>query len=524
MIRPQPSRPARARRPVATFVVALLLLLAASGGAGALPAGPLPAGPLRLVWWTDVGFPTPFAVSTLGPGGVVRLSLLYDTLVWKDQAGVIPWLAESWRVSADGRRWTFALRKDAVWHDGRPLVARDVQFAFEYYRAHPFVWVDTSVVAAVRADGPHAVTFVLREPFAPFLEDVAGIVPIVPAHVWEGVGEPRKAQGPGMATGSGPYRLTEYRPGTGEYRLEANHRYFRGRPRFEEIQYTVVPAERQLLAVQSGQSDVAMADTHDVVRAFSGHPYLRTWQSEPLSIARLLFNLERPPFDQRAARQAVAYGINRTQLATLVTRGPGVPGSPGIVPPTDRWHNPRVRAYPYDPSRARSLVAQAGLTSLSFELLASPSAVVPVVQEMLRRAGIEVAVRTVDARTRAALVAEGKYQAALTFHIGAGGDPDYLRRWLGGGEANLFGQSAEFAHPEFRRLAAEQARALDPAARRASVYRMQEILADELPTLALYYRRFYWVYDSRKFIPTATAGGLMNGIPLIENKLAFLGR
>lgn len=519
MIRFPTSRRARARAPAATFVLALLLLLAASGGAGA-PS----AGPLRMVWWTDVGFPTPFAASTLGPGGVVRLSLIYDTLVWKDHTGVIPWLAESWRVSGDGRRWTFTLRPGVVWHDGRSLTARDVQFAFEYYRVHPFVWVDTSVVTEVTADGPHTVTFVLRQAFAPFLEDIVGIVPIVPAHVWEGVADPRKAQGLGMAIGSGPYRLTGYRPGAGEYRLEANRRYFRGRPRFDEIQYTVVPAERQLLAVQSGQSDVAMADTYDVVHAFAGHPYLRVWQSEPLSVARLLFNLERPPFGQKAARQAVAYGVNRTQLATLVTRGPGVPGSPGMVPPTDRWYNPRVRAYPYDPSRARSLVAQAGPAPLSFELLASPSPVVPVVQEMLRGAGIEATVRTVDARTRAALIAEGKYQAALTFHIGAGGDPDYLRRWLGGGEANLFGQSEGFAHPEFQRLAAEQARSVDQVARRTSVYRMQDILADELPTLALYYRRFYWVYDSRKFTPIATAGGLMNGIPLIENKLAFLGR
>lgn len=511
----RPRRGSAGRRLAAA--AALLLLLVTSAGAQA------PPGPLRLMWWTDVGFPSPFAVSTVGPGGVVRLSLLYDTLTWKDHTGVIPWLAEAWRVSPDGRRWTFTLRSDAAWHDGRPVTARDVQFSFEYYRAHPYVWADTEIVASVTSDGPRTVTFSLREPFAPFLADIAGVVPIVPEHVWQEVTDPRRAQGLELLVGSGPYRLVDYRPGSGEYRFLANPRYFRGRPRIEEIRYTVVPAERQVLAVQSGQADAAMADTYDVVRAFAGHPTLRVWATEPLSIARLVFNAQRPPFDQKAARQALAHGINRPQLATLVTRGPGVPGNPGVVPPGDSWQAPRVRAYPYDPSRARTLMAQAGQAAPTVELLSSPSPVVPLLQQMLKVAGIEVTARVADPRARAELVAEGRYQVALTFHIGAGGDPDYLRRWFGGGEANQFAQGAEFAHPEFQRLADLQARTLDPEARRRLVHAMQAILAEELPTLPLFYRRFYWVYDSRKFTPVATRGGLMNGIPLIENKMAFLG-
>ncbi|MDR7523349.1 MAG: ABC transporter substrate-binding protein [Armatimonadota bacterium] len=477
---------------------------------------------LRLLWWTDVGFPTPFAFSTVGPGGVVRLSLLYDTLTWKDPQGVIPWLAQSWRIAPDGRRITFALRPDVLWHDGRPLTARDVQFTFEYYRVHPFAWMDTRIVERALAEGLHTVTVVLREPFAPFLEQVAGTVPIIPAHVWQGIDEPRRAQTPAVAVGSGPYRLAEYRPAAGDYRFVANPRYFRGRPRFDEIRYSVLPAERQILAVQSGQADVAMADTYDVVRAFADHPYLRVWATEPLSVARLLFNLERPPLDWKPVRQAIAYATNRMQLATLVTRGPGLPGSPGVIPPGDPWAAPNLRAYPFDPARARTLLAQAGLAAPSVEIVTSPSPVAPLLQRMLREVGIEVTLRTVDAQTRAALIAEARFQAALTFHIGAGGDPDYLRRWFVGDEANLFGQSRAFSHPEFQALAAAQVGMLDVGARRRVVAAMQAILAEELPTLVLYYRRFYWVYDSRKFTPVPARGGLMNGIPLVENKLALI--
>ncbi len=507
----------------ARTLIAVASILLAVACAASVAAGQTPSGALRLTWWTDVGFPTPFAASTLGPGGLVRLSLIYDTLVWKDRGGAIPWLADSWQVSPDGRRYTFVLRSGIRWHDGRPFTARDVQFSFEYYREHPFVWTDTGMVQSVRAEGARTVTFVLSDPFAPFIEDVAGVVPIVPEHLWKEVREPRKAQSIEMAAGTGPYVLAEYRPGSGEYRLRANPGYFRGRPLFSEIQYTMIPTERQVLAAQNGQVDAAMADTYDVVPAFSSHPFLKVWQSEPLSIARLLFNLSRPPFDRREARRAVAHAINRTQLATLMTRGPGIPGNPGVVSPFDRWYAPRVRGYPNDPAQARSLMMAAGHSAPQVELLSSPSPVVVPIQEMLRRAGTEVTVRTVDARTRAALVSEGKFQMALTFHIGAGGDPDYLRRWFAGGEANLFGQSPGFDHAEFLRLASEQARSVDAGTRRALISRMQEILADELPTLALYYRRFYWVHDSRRLRPVDVPGGIMNGIPLVENKLALIG-
>src|SRR5690348_13580107 len=118
-----------ARRLCAFLCVVLVLVAAAPAGAG----GPAQPGTkiLRLVWWTDVGFPTPFAFSTVGPGGVVRLSLVYDTLTWKDARGLIPWLATSWRVSPDGRSYTFSLHPHVLWQDGRPLSAADVRFSFE---------------------------------------------------------------------------------------------------------------------------------------------------------------------------------------------------------------------------------------------------------------------------------------------------------------------------------------------------------------------------------------------------------
>ncbi len=103
------------------------------------------------------------------------------------------------------------------------------------------------------------------------------------------------------------------------------------------------------------------------------------------------------------------------------------------------------------------------------------------------------------------------------------GDPDFLRRWYAGQAYNSFEYGNVLHNAEFTRLADEQVRETGPARRRTLVARLQEVLAEKLPTLPLYHRRFYWIYDPAKWVGWANAaGGLMNSIPLLDNKLAFL--
>lgn len=515
----------------AAWVVLLWCCVASASAPGRVPL-------VRVAWWQDVGFPTPFAFSTTGPGGVVRTTLLYDTLMWKDERGLVPWLAEGYRVSPDGTAYVFRLRRGVRWHDGRPLTAHDVAFTFAYYRKHPFVWADVQVVERVEVRDRETVVVRLREPHAPFPENVAGIAPIVPEHVWRGVDSPERFQDLRAAVGSGPYRLVEYRPEAGQYRFVAYEGYFRGPPLVQEVRYVVVPLARQVLAVQSGEVDLAMTLAPEAAAAFQGHPYLRVMATEPLSVGRLVFNLNHPLAGQRRFRQAVAHAVDVSGVARLVTRGAGIPGNPGVVPPQDPYYTPRVRRYAHDPSRARALLRELGYedrdgdgwveardgSRLVVEVVTgAPRETEPVLQQ-LARVGVDARARVVDPATRAQLASEGRFTLLYTTHVGAGGDPDYLRTWFSGQEANRFAAGSALHHPEFLRLARQQARELDPGRRRQWVERLQQLLAEELPTLVLFYRPFFWIYDSRKFTPVSTRGGLLNGIPLVENKLAFLAR
>ena len=477
---------------------------------------------LRFAWWSEVGAPTPFQVSTVGPGGAVLLSLLYDTLTWKDGDGIIPWLATEWEGSADGLTYTFQITNGALWHDGQPLTAADVAFSFSYYAQHPFRWMGTDVVAAAEATSDRAVRIALKRPYAAFLEDICGVVPIVPHHIWEPVADPIAYEGADRYVGSGPYTLAEYDATNGAYRLLANERYWNGRPLASEWRQFVVPAEARVQIVQQGEADVSLSNDASVRDVLANDARLAVFETAPLSIVRLVVNPTTPPLDRVEVRQAIAYALDRARIAETVTRGPAIVGGTGVVPPETPWYNPAVPQYGFDQIRAEELL---GGERLTLSLIADPNAREPdLMVPMLEAVGITLNVQRTDAPTRTQLLTEGNFQLALTSHIGVGADPDFLRRWYAGEEANAFAQGLIFANAEFTALADEQATILDPAARRPLVDRMQVILAEQLPTIVLYHRRFYWVHDPAVFTPTPTWGGLMNGIPFPNNKLALLAR
>ena len=502
---------------VAGAMTALALPRTAPVGSG---AGRAADAPVRFAWWSDVGTPTPFQVSTVGPGGAVLLSLLYDTLTWKDAAGIIPWLAAAWETSPDGRAYTFHLVDGATWHDGRPLTAADIAFSFDYYARHPYRWMTTEVVETATVVGEAAVRVALKRPSAAFLENIAGVVPIIPRHVWEPVVDPTAYTGADRSIGSGPFALAEHDQTQGAYRLLAHEGYWRGRPLVPEWQQIAVPAEASVRVVQQGEADVSLSTDASVRDLLAGDPRLEVLETAPLSIVRLAINTARPPLDRREVRQAMAHALDRGQIAETLTRGPAIVGSAGVVPPETPWHNPSLPQYDHNPDRARDLL---GGQRYTIDLIADTNAREPdLMAPMLDAVGITLNVQRVDAPTRAQLLGDGDFQMALTSHIGVGGDPDYLRRWYAGEEANAFAQGSIFTNAEFTELGEAQAMALDPARRREIVFRMQGILAAELPTIVLYHRRFYWVYDPAVFTPMETWGGLLNGVPFPTNKLALI--
>lgn len=519
--------------------------------AGCLPASPgptttpAPGGNIVLrLPGGDFGYPSPFTYSR-GPG-YIRMSLIFDTLIWKDSEGLIPWLATSWETSTDGLTWTFNLRDGVRWHDGRRLTADDVVFTFEYLKRQPAPLVrGVEFVQAVRRAGENRVEVVLSRPYGPFLVNVAGSVPILPRHIWERVTDPLRFTGPEALIGSGPYRLVSYDQASGAYLYEANPDFWLGKPYVRRIE--LVPVSDALVALEQGAVDAASLPVEggvpaEVVGRFERDPRFGVISQPGEWNPAIHFNLAKgPPYSDPNFRRAWAYAIDREELVRRILQGLGQPGNPGWLAYSNPWRNPNVEQYPFDPEKARALLDAAGYRDtngdgirelpdgrplevpLYFE---SPAfvRVAEIIRDRLRAVGIALAFRPADRNTMDALTAAGNYEVAIISYGGLGGDPDYLRQIFSSrSPVRGFQRAHGYSNPQFDDLADRQLLTTDEATRRQLVYEMQAIIARDLPVLPLYYPTNYFIYRKGSFDAWYfTPGGVGPGVPTTWNKHALV--
>ncbi|MBW1992089.1 MAG: ABC transporter substrate-binding protein, partial [Deltaproteobacteria bacterium] len=248
---------------------------------------------------------------------------------------------------------------------------------------------------------------------------------------------------------------------------------------------------------------------------------------------KLLFNHQRFPMRRLAFRRALAHALNLQELVSQTLRGYGQPASPGLLPPDSPWYHAPATTYPFDRGAAKQLLTSLGyrLTSrgwqkdgqiLNLELLTAPAyaRVAEYLKQAFQEIGLALQVRQVDYTVLDHRVKSLNFDLALSGHGGLGGDPKVLNDLtLGAFAAEFLGGYQPSA--ELTRVLTEQLYTLDGAKRRQLVARAQELLAQELPALPLYYPTFYLAHDGR--VPWFfTRGGIAKGIPLYFNKLALL--
>ncbi len=515
---------------MAKKILGLLILTLLLGGIGLLAAGVGNSPQAYRIGdpQGDWGFPSPFAHNPRGPG-YLRVSFLFDTLIWKDARGYIPALAQSWEYQASPPAYVFHLRQGVVWHDGTPLTAEDVAFTVEYLRKHPHPWVNIRPVEKVEALGPYTVRLVLSRPYAPFLEEVAGTMFILPRHIWQEVKEPARFQDSRATVGSGPYRLAEYRREHGLYRFTAFEQYYKGKPLVPDISFVQVGNE---LVALKGRAVQAAAVPPEAVAELQAQGF--TVVSQPhFWCLKLLFNHTKFPQQAVAFRRALAHALNLPELVSQTLRGHGQPASPGLLPPDSPWYEAPQTTYPYNPETAAQLLASLGYQRtaegwqrdgqlLDLELMSGPTYAreAEYVKKSLEALGLRIRLRQVDHSILDQRVKTQQFDLALSGHGGLGGDPKIIN------DVSLGPLAAEFlggyqASPELVRLLTDQLHTLDEGRRRRLVGRIQEQLAQELPSLPLYYPTWYLGHDGR--IPWFfTKGGIAKGIPIYFNKVALL--
>ena len=342
-------------------IVALALLCLCPPAHAQAQAQPKPEGEMRWALYVTM------SPAWLDPGEVVgqltpfwMLYAIHDALV-KPMPGnlMAPSLAESWTVSEDQSVYEFKLREGLRFHNGDPFTAEDVKFSFLRSKGSRVLHEKVRDIEIV---DPYRVRFHLHEPWPDFMIFYGTIVTgagwIVPKKYVEQVGDDGFKKKP---IGLGPYKFVSHTPGV-ELVMEAFEGYWRKVPSVKRLVFKSVPeATTRLAMLKRGEVDIAYLLDAPEARDLQRDPALRLAFSGGIAVFFLDFLEQwdpKSPWHDRRVRLAANYAIDRQALSEAETLGASKPAG-SFIPRTFEFALP-IEPYPYDPAKAKQLLAEAG--------------------------------------------------------------------------------------------------------------------------------------------------------------------
>jgi peptide/nickel transport system substrate-binding protein len=444
--------------------------------------------------------------------------LLYNTLVRVDaDLGVVPELLSEPLGRPDPLTYVARLRQGVTFHNGRELTSEDVVYTFRSFLDPSFRGRSGAyrMLASVDASDRYTVEFKLKEPFASFpINLVMGIV-----QAGSGAANAR------APIGTGPYRMKQFVQDD-RLVLEPFDGYFDGRPTNNGIVLKVVPDDTMRgLELRKGTVDLIVNDlAPDIVFELKSEGRLQIATAKGTDYAYLGLNLKDPVLRNVDVRRAVGYAIDREAIVQYLRRG-YASVAVGIVPPMSWAFEKNVFNFTYDPDRARALLDAAGYPDpegprprFRLSLKTSTSEVYRVqaaaIQHDLAKVGIAVDVQSSELQALFADVLRGSFQLYTLQWVGVT-DPDMLRRVYHSRQAPPTGLNRVFYdNPDVDRLIERAATEPDAAARGALYGKAQQLIAEDVPYVSLWYKTNVAVYQADisgvRLSPIADFGFLRN--------------
>jgi oligopeptide transport system substrate-binding protein len=432
---------------------------------------------------------------------------------------VVPDIADSWELSDDGTTYTFHLRDDVKFHDGKPVTAQDFKYSIEracdpatgsvvadtylgdIVGAQAKLRGETDEVSGAVVIDDHTLEITIDSPKAYFLSKLTYPTAfVVDQENVEGPVQPWTDR----PNGTGPFRLAEYELGL-RIVLERNEAYYgTPKPALERVNF-VLAGGSAMTMYETGELDAVPVGLADIERVLDPSNPLNKELSitvPTLSLFYIGFNVSVPPFDDQKVRQAFNYAVDKDKYVEVVWKEMQIKAE-GILPPGMPGYNEDLRGYPYDPEKARQLIAESkyGDASNLPEITLSVSGgggaasrwVAAIVEMYKQNLGVDIAIQQTGWATYLQDLRAHRYQM---FGVGAGWiadypDPqDFLDILFHSESRNNDG---EYSNPEVDRLL-EEARAEQDSEKRMELYQQaEEMILEDAPIVPLTHDAEYWL-------------------------------
>ena len=448
---------------------------------------------------------------------VTIIQQLFDGLVQFDQnLNVVPAIATNWTVSSDGLTYTFDLREDVTFHNGRQVTAADFVYSFtrildlqkrasalsffeKVKGAASYLRGDSEEVEGLKTLDAHVLEVTLEEPFSPFLYVLAmKSSKVVPKEEVEGWGKEFGHH----PVGTGPFRLESW--DGSKVILTANPHYYEGRPYLDRVVYTIYPgAQHQkifedFLAGRLEEAFVIGASREKMAQTKTYQYY----RKPSLSLMFYGMNCSEAPLSDKRVRLALNLGINKRRIINEVFKDQFIPADT-IMPPGMVGYTPENRTYVYDPERAKALLAAAGYGAakkrLSLTLLSASKSDVAqkelaMVRADLADVGVDLQIKyETDWPTFEAALSQTGLQLYRYAWFADIPDPDNFLNILCGSESRY--NFMRYKNPQVDRLL-NQALVETEIIKRVSLYREAErIILEDAPMVPFMYLTFESVFQ-----------------------------
>lgn len=414
------------------------------------------------------------------------INAIFEGLVRLDETGeILPALAESWEW-LDNQTLEFTIREGVYFHNGDPLTMEDIAFSLERAATSP---VSSTMLGginttSIQITGENSIRFSTYEPFFAILAHLGANGSIVSQRAVEELG----ADFGHHPVGTGAFKVERFVQGD-QLELVRFEEYYGEAPQIDRLIFRAVPeATNRVILLETGEVQMAMNVLPSDISRVEDSPGLTLLRNTNLRAYSVHFNNEAAPFDNVLVRQALNYAIDTQMIIDTVLDGVGTALTGPLAP--EVWGaNTGLEGYPFNPERARDLLAEAGYEGGFATRIYSNSdslnqAVVTVIAHQLAQVGIDAEIIINEPAVHLELMRYGNYTMALSGFTTTSFDAD--RGLIPMFDSASVMNNSNYSNPEVDRLLFAGRSEQDLNQRMAYFHEAQEIIVDEAPWAFLY--------------------------------------